>query len=157
MIGYSQLLGNGFSEFDSVAEKITSAFNETAKSFDKAIDKLANLPMNIIKYEDGSEVIEVAAVGLTKDNIKLTIKPDNGSSYLYIKIVTPEKTEEEKAAEQNKEYLCRKIKTLSGELPRIWLAPTLDLKATTRTLENGLLTIRIPAKEEVAPVELTID
>ncbi len=156
MINYSQLLGDGFSEFDSAFNTIQNTLNGVGKTIDKAIEKV-NIPMNIYKNVDGSQVIEIAAVGLKKEDIKITIKSENGNSYLYIKSTVPEKTDEQKAAEEKRVYSVRKIKNLADLDVRIWLPATLDLKNIKRSLELGLLTITIPAKEEAQPIELTID
>lgn len=123
---------------------------------DKALEKVT-IPMNIYKDEDGTQVIEIAAVGLKKENIKLTIKVENGNSYLYIKSNVPEKSEEQKQTEEKRVYSIRKIKNLADLDVRIWLPNTLDIDNASRTLENGLLTIRIPMKEESKPRELTIE
>ena len=70
MINYSQLLGDGFSEFDSAFNSIQNTLNGVGKTIDKAIEKV-NIPMNIYKNDDGSQVIEIAAVGLKKEDIKM--------------------------------------------------------------------------------------
>lgn len=123
---------------------------------DKTLEKVT-IPMNIYKDENGTQVIEIAAVGLKKENIKLTIKVENGNSYLYIKSNVPEKSEEQKQTEEKRVYSIRKIKNLADLDVRIWLPNTLDIDNASRTLENGLLTIRIPMKEESKPRELTIE
>lgn len=156
MISYGQIIDNSFKELDSVAEKFENAFKQTSAQIEKTFENFSNIPMNVIKEEDGSRIYEIAAVGLAKEDIKVTIKSDKGSNFLCIKINTPEKSEEEKQAAASK-YFYKKIKVLSGELPKIWLAPNLDVKATSLTLVNGLLTIRVPVKEEEKPVELTIE
>ena len=139
-----------------VAAALLNALKVVGKTIDKAIEKV-NIPMNIYKNDDGSQVIEIAAVGLKKEDIKITIKSENGNSYLYIKSTVPEKTDEQKAAEEKRVYSVRKIKNLADLDVRIWLPATLDLKNIKRSLELGLLTITIPAKEEAQPIELTID
>ena len=148
--------GNLFSDFDSVTKAMETAFNETGRIVDKALEKVT-IPMNIYKDENGTQVIEIAAVGLKKENIKLTIKVENGNSYLYIKSNVPEKSEEQKQTEEKRVYSIRKIKNLADLDVRIWLPNTLDIDNASRTLENGLLTIRIPMKEESKPRELTIE
>lgn len=148
--------GNLFSDFDSVTKAMETAFNETGRIVDKTLEKVT-IPMNIYKDENGTQVIEIAAVGLKKENIKLTIKVENGNSYLYIKSNVPEKSEEQKQTEEKRVYSIRKIKNLADLDVRIWLPNTLDIDNASRTLENGLLTIRIPMKEESKPRELTIE
>lgn len=149
MSSYSQIFANSLSEFDNAIE---NTFNRV----DKMIDKV-NIPMNIYKNEDGTEVIEVAAVGLKKEDIKITFKSENGNNYLYIKSTVPEKTEEQKAIEAKRTYSFRKIKNLADLDVKIWLANSLDISNIKSSLEFGLLTITIPTKEEVQPVEITID
>ncbi|MBO7692251.1 MAG: Hsp20/alpha crystallin family protein [Methanobrevibacter sp.] len=152
MVNYSQL----FNDFDSVTKAMETAFSETGRIVDKALEKVT-IPMNIYKEETGTQVIEIAAVGLKKEDIKLTIKVENGNTYLYIKSNVPEKSEEQKQAEEKRVYSIRKIKNLADLDARIWLPNTLDIDKASRTLENGLLTIKIPMKEESKPRELTIE
>lgn len=151
MVNYSQLF-----DFDSVTKAMETAFNESGRIIDKALEKVT-IPMNIYKEEIGTQVIEIAAVGLKKEDIKLTIKVENGNTYLYIKSNVPEKSEEQKQAEEKRVYSIRKIKNLADLDARIWLPNTLDIDKASRTLENGLLTIKIPMKEESKPRELTIE
>ena len=150
---YNQLLGEGFRDFDRAFECIENQINNTAN---KVLDRVT-IPMDIFKEEDGTNIIQIAAVGLKKDNFKITIKSESGVTYLNIKTVVPEKSQDEKDKESKRQYRCKKIKLLSDLDISLTLPETLDYKNTTRTLEDGLLTIRIPAKEEMKPIELNIE
>lgn len=113
--------------------------------------------MNIYKEEDGTQVIEIAAVGLKKEDINISIKTENGQTYLYINSNVPEKTEEQKKAEEKRVYTIRKIKNLAYLDARIWLPSTLNVDEPKSSLVNGLLTIRFKMKEESKPKQITID
>ncbi len=152
MINYGQL----FSDFDSVASALESTFNSSNNLVNRITDKVY-IPMNIYKEEDGTQVIEIAAVGLKKEDIAMTIKTENGQTYLYIKSTVPEKSEEQKKAEEKRVYTIRKIKNLADLDARIWLPSTLNVDEPKSSLVNGLLTIRFKTKEEAKPRQITID
>ena len=78
---------------------------------------------------------------------------------MSIKAQPKEITEEEKKAIENRNYAggIKKIKKATKlELSRL-IPSNLDIRKTTKKVENGLLTIRIPVKEEEKPVEIEVE
>ena len=101
--------------------------------------------------------------------VKGILKPDDKPKKEETPVVEEEKivvpieisdkdlTEEEKKAIENRAYVMRKIKHPTKlELSRL-LPTNLDIRKTTKTVENGLLTIRIPVKEEEKPLEIEVE
>ena len=71
-----------------------------------------NVPINVYKEEDGTAVLELAIPGLTKDDIELTKKNENGINYLVFDRIEKEPTDEEKEAAKKREWLEHKIKNV---------------------------------------------
>ena len=92
------------------------------------------------------------------DEVKVTVKTESGKNTLTIKAQPKELSEDEKKAIESRNYVggIKKIKKATKlELSRL-IPSNLDVVKTTKKVENGLLTIRIPVKEEEKPVEIEI-
>ena len=153
------IFGNGFAELDELAKAATSAFGTTfptLPTIQKITDKI-DFPLDQYTEPDGTFVVEVAVVGLSGDDIKVTVKTEGGNNYLTIKAVQKELTEDEKKAVESRKYSMRKIKRGTKlELSRL-LPSNLDIRKTSKKVENGLLTITIPIKEEEKPIEIEVE
>ena len=147
--------GNGFDEFDRFANTITSALENPLATIDKVMDKI-DFQLNQYTEKDGTMVIELAVVGMTEKDLKVTVKTEQNVSNLSIKSIIPELTDEEKQKINERTYRFKKIKSMSKMDITLLLDKTLDVSKTTKTVENGLLTIRIPVKAEEKPVEFEI-
>ena len=90
--------GNGFDEFDRFANTITSALENPLATIDKVMDKI-DFPLNQYTEKDGTMVFELAVVGMTEKDLKVTVKTEQNVSNLSIKSIIPELTEEEKTTE----------------------------------------------------------
>lgn len=134
--------------FDNILNQITAINTD----FNNAVDKI-NMPMNIIQEEDGSNTIEVAVVGKTKDDIKLKGITENGKAFLIIE--SKDKTAED-TAESKRTYITRKIKGIGKLSIKIYIPANLALKDLTAKVENGLLTINIPVTEDARAVDFKI-
>ena len=134
--------------FDNILNQITAINTD----FNNAVDKI-NMPMNIIQEEDGSNTIEVAVVGKTKDDIKLKGITENGKAFLIIE--SKDKNAED-TAESKRTYITRKIKGIGKLSIKIYIPANLALKDLTAKVENGLLTINIPVTEDARAVDFKI-
>lgn len=119
------------------------------------MDKI-DFPLNQYTEKDGTMVFELAVVGMTEKDLKVTVKTEQNVSNLSIKSIIPELTEEEKQKINERTYRFKKIKSMNKIDITLLLDKTLDVSKTTKTVENGLLTIRIPVKAEEKPVEFEI-
>ena len=126
-------------------------FDEAFAEANRVTDKVA-LPMNIIREEDGSRVIEVAVVGKTEDDLEVKGVTEDGNTYLVINT-----REAEKPAEEDKRtYTIRKIKGADKLSIKILVPSHLDLTKAEKKVENGLLTVKIPVSDKPKTVEFSI-
>lgn len=139
-------------------------FNDIENTFNSFIDSVPmkkiqrltdNLPWNVIIEEDGSNAIEVAVPGKTRDDIKVKGITEDGTTYLTIEVIEKEISDEEKEKQEKRQYFVHKMK--SGAIfTKLSVPSNLDIKKTTVAVENGLLTIKIPVAEEAKPMEFEI-
>ena len=147
---YSSLLSNGFEELDRLANSVFS------KPFaERVMDKI-DFPLNQYIKKDGTMVIEMAVVGMKAEDIKVTVKTEQQQTYLIIKSTIPELSEDEKKEIESRNYKIKKIKSMGKMDISFLIDNNLDVRKTTKKVENGLMTITIPLKEEEKPVELEI-
>ena len=100
---------------------------------------------DIYKEEDGSQVIEMALAGFSKEDIlinteanKITISADGSKLKGQL-------------AENRRRIAKRAFKKSFVDYHN-----TLDFSSSNATFENGLLRIQIPLREEVKPRQITI-
>ena len=126
-------------------------FDEAFAEANRVTDKVA-LPINIIREEDGSSTIEVAVVGKTADDLEVKGVTENGNTFLVINTKDIEKP----AGEDKRTYTVRKIKGSKISI-KILVPSRLNLSEAVKTVENGLLTVKIPvAQQEEKPLEFNI-
>lgn len=145
-------------EVDKLAEAVNNAFGTTFRDIPSITEKI-DFPLDQYTEPDGTFVVEVAVVGMGADEVKVTVKTEGGRNTLSIKAQPKELTEEEKKAIEDRNYAggIKKIKKATKlELSRL-IPSNLDIRKTTKKVENGLLTIRIPVKEEEKPVEIEVE
>jgi len=108
-------------------------FNDSAISGQRTI----NIPaLNIIEKENGFRV-ELAAPGMTKENIKVDINKDH-----QLVISGEKKTESENAEER---YL-RKEFSYSQFVKTLSLPDDVDKESISASYEHGILSVEIPRK-----------
>lgn len=123
--------------------------------------KKITLPVDMIVEEDGTNIIKLAIPGKSEKDVKLTKQTKDGVNYLIFDLVEEEKTEDEKKAEEEK-AAKRQVEVTKIKITKhcAWKIPnTVDLDKLDAVIENGLLTITIPAiekKEEDKPFEFQI-
>lgn len=126
-------------------------FDEAFAEVNSVTDKVA-LPINIIREEDGSSTIEVAVVGKTEDDLVVKGITENGKTYLVINTKDANKP----AGEDKRIYRVRKIKGSKISI-KIFVPSCFNLTEAVKTVENGLLTVKIPVvKQEEKPLEFNI-
>lgn len=141
--------GFDFSDLEDSIAKI----KEIAKSTKEQVD----IPMNIIVEEDRSNTIEIAVPGKTKNDIILEGGVEDGATVLYVKWAEkPEKTAEEIEAEKKRIVAVNKIKKMEKAI-RLTIPKGLDSSKLKANVRDGLLTIKIPAADEVKPKTFIIE
>lgn len=137
--------------------QLNSMTNSFAPFFTAFEDTTAKSSVPVDKYFDEEKnewVIEMAVVGKTKDDVKITSYNKEGKTHL--KIEAGQKPTEDES--KNRQYIGqRKIK--QGYLMVDYTVPTtMDLTKLTAKVANGLLTVVIPEKEKVSEeVTFTIE
>lgn len=142
--------------FDGIMEDLAPAFDSVHRTLNAAHETAQNCstPMNVFKEEDGSYGVEVAVVGKKKEDIKLSATTDNGKVSLLIESVEPEGAEEDTEVSK-RQYSVKKIK--AGKLNVAIILPnTLDFSKLSAKVADGLLTVKIPVKEEEKPLTFEI-
>lgn len=118
-----------------------------------------SVPANIYQEADGSGTIEIAIPGKTKDDVSLEKKTIDGVNYLIFNLIEKdEETKEEEKSEgeePKRTVLLKKIKVTKN--CKISVPPTQDIDNLKAKVENGLLTINIPAIEAPKPVKFEIE
>ena len=130
-------------------------FDEAFAEANKVTDKVA-LPLNIIREEDGSSTIEVAVVGKSEDDLIVKGITEDGKTFLTIESKEAEVSDDQKKAEEKREYTIRKIKGTGKLSIKAFIPSRLDLSKATKKVENGLLTIKIPVAEAAKSLEFEI-
>lgn len=102
-------------------------------------------PIDIFFNEDDSVEINIAAIGLNKEDIVIETKDDT----LFVSY--NKETEED----SKKQYLVKKICNKSFNYS--WKSPDNDLSQLTATLDKGLLKIVIPKKVDMQVKKIQIN
>ena len=118
-------------------------FFETDSNFQSHIDNKPNYPCDLFTTDEGLG-IEIAAVGLDKNDIKIETAENQ------IKI-SYDKTDDEKSVD----YIHRGIARRSFNLG--WkISPKFNLNRVDAKMDKGLLTIFIPIADEAKPKAIKI-
>ena len=124
--------------------------------FDQIFDQFFDEPQKVIRRstegypltdiystEDGSQVVEMALAGFSKDDLNIGVK-DNSIT------ISCEKSSE---GDGNSRRIARRSFSKSF----VDYDNKLDLKSTSASFRDGLLKLSIPPVEEVKPTTITIE
>jgi len=123
--------------FDDVFKRFDELMNSERLDFSQVFP-----PMNVFYHADNKAVeIEMALAGYKKDELNIEIEENRI-------IVSGKPVEEEK---KEGKYFKQKIR--KQEFKRAYEIPsTYDLEKAEVNYEDGILTIKVPAKEKITPV-----
>jgi HSP20 family molecular chaperone IbpA len=125
-----------FSDFEKF-DLLFKNFFENSSSFIPSIEYKYNYPVDIYKKDD-SLIIEIAAVGLKKDDVSIEIKDKDVLHVSY--------DNKNKLKEGSSEYYQSSITKKSFDFG--WkISNKFDLDKIEAKMEDGLLTINIPKTE----------
>ena len=132
------LLGNG---------AIDRLFEEFFQNPEPYVKQTTNgYPLtDIYKEEDGSQVIEMALAGFSKDDILINTEANKIT-------ISAEGSKLKGQLSENR----RRIAKRAFKKSFVDYHNTLDFGSSNATFENGLLRINIPLREEVKPRQITI-
>ena len=120
-------------------------FFDTNSQFNSYVDSKPNYPVDIATVDNGL-VIEIAAVGIDKDDMKIETS-ENQLKVIY------EKGDED--APNEFEYIHKGITRRAFNIG--WkISPKYNLNNMTAAMEKGLLSLFIPISEEAKPKTVTI-
>ena len=139
---------NDFWKFDEEFDILWKSFFDHNASFKPIKEKAVSHPCDIQETDNGLR-IEIAAVGLTKDDIDIIVDSETLR-------IAYRKTEDDKKKEKEEyRYLHRSIRKASFDLG--WkISSKYELAKLSASLELGLLTLDIPFAKENKPVKVKI-
>jgi HSP20 family protein len=139
---------NDFWKFDEEFDILWKSFFDHNASFKPIKEKAVSHPCDIQETDNGLR-IEIAAVGLTKEDIDIIVDSETLR-------IAYRKTEEDKKKEKEEyRYLHRSIRKASFDLG--WkISSKYELSKLEASLELGLLTLDIPFAKENKPVKVKI-
>lgn len=145
---YSYPSYNDFWKFDEEFDILWKSFFDNNASFKPIKEKAVSHPCDIQETDNGLK-IEIAAVGLTKEDIDIIVDSETLR-------IAYRKTEEDKKKEKEEyRYLHRSIRKASFDLG--WkISSKYELAKLSASLELGLLTLDIPFAKENKPVKVKI-
>lgn len=138
--------------FDDLLGSANGTYYYTTYSTDdkKVVNSVVDceLPYNLVKNEDSSITFSVALAGVAKDLVD--IEREGRKLTITIKGVKDE---------SKTVFLMKKIKLPSEEDLTIHFTPTekYDVEKSKASIEDGLLTIIVPLKEDEKPTKVKID
>ena len=113
----------------------------------KPVSSTYQLPVDIIVKENRDAVVDVAIAGYKEENISIDFDGDN----LVVSVGKEKKEEESKD-----KYICRGIKR-SNAMVKVYIpASRYDYNKATATINDGILSIYVPARDETKPKRIEI-
>ena len=139
---------NDFWKFDEEFDILWKSFFDHNASFKPIKEKAVSHPCDIQETDNGLR-IEIAAVGLTKDDIDIIVDSET------LRIAYRKTEDERKKEKEEYRYLHRSIRKASFDLG--WkISSKYELAKLDASLERGLLTLDIPFAKENKPVKVKI-
>jgi HSP20 family protein len=139
---------NDFWNFNEEFDLLWKSFFDSNSIFKPIREKVVNHPCDVQETDNGLK-IEVAAIGLTSDEIEIIVDSETLR-------IAYRKTEDEKEKEKNEyRYLHRSIKKASFDIA--WkISSKYDLAKLDASIDKGLLTLDIPFAKENKPKKIEI-
>lgn len=139
---------NDFWNFNEEFDLLWKSFFDSNSIFKPIKEKVVNHPCDVQETDNGLK-IEVAAIGLTNDEIEIIVDSETLR-------IAYRKTDDEKQKEKNEyRYLHRSIKKASFDIA--WkISSKYDLAKLEASLDKGLLTLDIPFAKENKPKKIEI-
>jgi len=137
-----------FREFAQLQERINRVFNDTYRSDEGLMTSGTWVPpVDIYQNGDHEVVIKAELPDMSREDIDITV--DNGT--LTIK-------GEKKLAQDVKEEQFHRIERRYGTFSRSFSLPqTVDTAKVGADYKNGVLTVRLPLREEAKPRSVKVD
>jgi HSP20 family protein len=137
-----------FREFVQLQERINRAFGDAYRADEGLLTSGAWVPpVDIYQNGDHEVVLKAELPDMTREDIDITV--DNGT--LTIK-------GEKKLSSEVKEEQFRRVERRYGAFSRSFSLPqTVDASKVAADYKNGVLTVRLPLREEAKPRQIKVD
>jgi HSP20 family protein len=137
-----------FRQFAQLQERINRVFGEVHGNDDGLLTSGTWVPpVDIFQNGDHEVVLMAELPGMTRDDIDITV--DNGT--LTVK-------GEKKLSSDVKDDQYHRVERRYGTFSRSFSLPrTVDVTKVAADFKNGVLTIRLPLREEAKPRQVKID
>jgi HSP20 family protein len=141
-----------FREFAQLQERINRAFSDAYGRSDNADEGLMNTgtwvpPVDIYQNGDHEVVLKAELPDMTREAIDITV--ENGT--LTIK-------GEKRFSNEVKEESFHRIERRYGRFSRSFtLPPTVDAGKVSADYRDGVLTVRLPLRDEAKPRQIKVD
>ena len=138
-----------FREFAQLQDRITRAFSDAYGRSDEGLLTSGNWVPPVDIYQNGEHelVLKAELPDMTREDIDITV--DNGT--LTIR-------GEKKFAGEVKEESFHRIERRYGSFSRSFSLPqTVDTAKVGAEYKNGVLTVRLPLREEAKPRQIKVD
>ena len=136
-------------EFAQLQDRINRVFSDSYGRSDEGLMTSGNWapPVDIYQNGDHEVVLRAELPGMTREDIDITV--DNGT--LTIR-------GEKKFSSEVKEDSFRRIERRYGTFSRSFSLPqTVDTGKVGAEYKNGVLTVRLPLREEARPRQIKVD
>jgi HSP20 family protein len=138
-----------FREFAHLQDRINRVFTDTYGRADEGLMSSGNWapPVDIYQNGDHEVVLKAELPDMTREDIEITV--DNGTLTLK---------GEKKLSSEVKEEHYHRIERHYGTFSRSFSLPrTVDAAKVAAEYKNGVLTIRLPLREEAKPRQIKVD
>jgi HSP20 family protein len=138
-----------FRDFAQLQDRINRVFTETYGGNDEGLMTSGTWvpPVDIYQNGDHEVVLKAELPDMTREDIDITV--DNGT--LTIR-------GEKKLSNEVKEEQFHRVERRYGSFARSFsLPPTVDSTKVAAEYKNGVLTVRLPLREEAKPRQIKVD
>ena len=138
-----------FREFAHLQDRINRVFTDTYGRADEGLMSSGNWapPVDIYQNGDHELVLKAELPDMTREDIEITV--DNGTLTLK---------GEKKLSSEVKEEHFRRIERHYGTFSRSFSLPrTVDAAKVAAEYKNGVLTVKLPLREEAKPRQIKVD
>ena len=135
-------------EFTAIQDRMNRIFGDSYRSADEDVMRRGTWVPPVDIYDTGTQelIIKAELPDMTKDDIEITV--ENGRLTL--------KGEKKMDADIKDEYY-RRIERSYGTFTRSFsLPPTVDAAKVSADYKNGVLTIKLPVREEAKPKQIQV-
>jgi len=138
-----------FREFAHLQDRINRVFTDTYGRADEGLMSSGNWapPVDIYQNGDHEVVLKAELPDMTREDIEITV--DNGTLTLK---------GEKKLSSEVKEEHFRRIERHYGTFSRSFSLPrTVDAAKVAAEYKNGVLTVKLPLREEAKPRQIKVE